>query len=194
MEKPHYLWIDNFSKTLARSIPTMAKDVYSSNLWTGIAVFGSPSFVGVDNVRYANGDVVDAMPKDLFGTADSVTAALKYVHEENKLLFNESMVNRYRITNIPMKVDTKLYPHMKELISHPRNTLANVYPYKLVEHNIGSNIGLINVIRQIYDEYGMGDETCTRYVSLNLDENIYWRVLKVSQNIWLFMFVSMYEL
>ena len=49
----------------------------------------------------------------------------------------------------------------------------------LVKENIGSNRGLIAVIRELYVEYGMGSEDCTRYLTLNLDENIFWRVLKV---------------
>ena len=42
------IWMDNFSKTLARQCPSLAKGVYSSCLWTGVAVFSDPELDGMD--------------------------------------------------------------------------------------------------------------------------------------------------
>ena len=38
MEAPHVLWLDNFSKGYAMSVPNLKKTAYASCLWTGIAV------------------------------------------------------------------------------------------------------------------------------------------------------------
>lgn len=55
-----------------------------------------------------------------------------------------------------------------------------LHPYQIIDKNIGSNIGLLSILRHdFYDPMGMGTDECKRYVCLNLDENIFWRSLKV---------------
>ena len=55
-----------------------------------------------------------------------------------------------------------------------------VHPMKLLDKNIGSNPGLVSILKEdIYDKYGMGTDDCETYVNINVDENIFWRILKV---------------
>jgi len=83
------------------------------------------------------------------------------------------------VLNIPPKIDTKRHVDMKSIIEHKNNSTHNVHPLKLFKRNIGSNEGLVAVLSDIAKTYGMIDDTCTDYVTLNVDENIYWRILKV---------------
>ena len=60
-------WWDNFSKFMARQVPTIKKDIFVSCLWTGVTVneyIGPPVDVSVQ--FDATGAVVPAMPSDLF--------------------------------------------------------------------------------------------------------------------------------
>jgi hypothetical protein len=51
---------------------------------------------------------------------------------------------------------------------------------ELIKINIGSNEGLLTIMRQLYDDHGMSsDDTCPDYKIINVDENIYWRIIKV---------------
>jgi hypothetical protein len=53
----------------------------------------------------------------------------------------------------------------------------------LLDINIGSNIGLMRIIRQFADERGIyTDAGPTQYYLLNADINIYDRVMKVNLN------------
>ena len=69
---------------------------------------------------------------------------------------------------------------MKDVVEHKKNSTHNVHPLKLFKRNIGSNDGLVAVLADVCKTYGMVDGSCSEYVILNVDENIYWRVLKVN--------------
>jgi hypothetical protein len=87
-------------------------------------------------------------------------------------------VVRYDVRNIPLKIDTKRFPDMKRTVDS--YGFDNVRPVDLLDINIGSNRGLIAIIRGLYEERKMGlEDQCDRYTTLNVDENIFWRVLKV---------------
>jgi hypothetical protein len=176
----HYIWVDNFSKTIARTIPTLAKGVYSSMLWTGGALFVNPDPLMDDSVRVdAVGEIIPAMPNSLLDGRRVVQTAVTQILAEGKVYLKNSLVHKYTVNMIPPKIDTKQHPEMKSVIDNPMNTMANVYPDKLIEENIGSNRGLISIFRKMYMDWGMDTGDCHRYKSFNLDENIYWRVLKV---------------
>ena len=62
----HVLWVDNFSKFVARSIPSLAASTYSSCLWTGVAAFKCSGSLD-RGVMYSNsGAIIPAMPDDPF--------------------------------------------------------------------------------------------------------------------------------
>ena len=176
------LWVDNFSKTLARAVPTLDKGVYSSMLWTGECVMYSPDFDDLDDSvkRDDTGSVVPAMPDDLMVYRHSVTRGLKYLFDQGKNYYDRSLMVEFDVRNNPPKIDSKKFPHMKSTVDARRHTMDTVYPEKLVSQNIGSNPGLLHVLRHlVYEKYNMHEDKCERYVTLNLDENIYWRTLKV---------------
>lgn len=177
---PHFVWIDNFSKTMSRSVPTLSKGVYSSMLWTGVCLFAHPDTTINDSVRLdAIGEVIPAMPDNLLNGRDVVTKGVYGILREGAKYLDVSLVNKYTIRHVPPKIDVKLFPEMTAIVNNPVNTLAYVYPAKLIEENVGSNRGLVSIIRGMYEEWKMDTDECKRYKSLNLDENIYWRVLKV---------------
>lgn len=175
------LWVDNFSKTLARQCPSMAKGVYSACLWTGMAVFSDPRHAGLDDrVKMVNGRAVPAMPDNITQFRQQVLAGLKFVLDEGRNYLRRSLVHKFRVNNIPLKIlDAADRAHHQHTDAH--HSMRIVHPLKLLDKNIGSNPGLVSILKEdIHDEHGMGTDECKTYVNLNVDENIFWRILKVS--------------
>lgn len=176
------LWIDNYSKFLARSIPTSLKGVFSSCLWTGAAAFHcNNKEVTFDmNVKYNNGDVIPAMPQNILQHSAEVLAGVNNVLRTCRNYYDRSVVKKYDVRNVPPKVDVKRFPHLTEIVNDPNNSTSSVCPIELININIGSNEGLLRIIRNLYDKAGMdSDATCSKYNLMNVDENIYWRIMKV---------------
>jgi len=180
LSEPHVLWIDNFSKHIARSIPSTDKGVYSSCLWTGVAVFAHPNKTIDNSVKVVNGVVRSAMPDDIFSVRSSVRYNLSYIMNEDENYYDQSLVKKYNINSIPLKVDVKQFPEMSNVVNNPVNGLRYVHPHELIETNIGSNLGLVKILRNMFEQYQMDKpDVCKNYVTINADENIFYRVLKV---------------
>lgn len=181
LKSPCIIWCDNFSKTLRRTIPTLAKDVYSLMLWTGVAVFSDANCTNIDHsIRTDNNEVViPAMPPTICENRSEVLDGLKFVHDKGRHILEDSLVFKFGVHNVPLQITD---PEDKEEKQQPihRNSMHIVHPYKIIDKNIGSNIGLVSILREdFYDVYGMGTDECKQYLCLNVDENIFWRTLKV---------------
>ena len=182
LQQPHFLWIDNFSKFIARSIPTADKGIFSQCLWTGVSLFALPDGVGEevsDNVQVKdNGRIVSAMPRDILQCQGGVVAAVHHVLSLGPKYSQNSAVYKYDVRSIPLKVDTNKFHEVSEVVNS--YNMRCVRAVDLLEHNIGSNRGLLAVLDGICREKNIhGDEQCTKYTTFNVDENIFWRVLKV---------------
>jgi hypothetical protein len=176
----HYLWIDNFSKFLRKTTPTVAKDVYATCNWTGVAAFENTDPNVNDHVVRRQDGVVPAMPNNILQCNSSVRAAIKQLMTEDRNYYDRSVVKRFDVRNVPPKINTKIHVNLRDRIESRTNSMDCVHPVKLIDINIGSNAGLCTIMRQLYDSYDMDNpEGCTRYLNLNVDENIYWRILKV---------------
>ena len=174
-------WWDNFSKFHGRQVPTVKKDIFASCLWTGVTVneyIGPPVDV---SIRYdAVGAVIPAMPDDLFVQQGRMLQGIGEIYAEGKEFYDKSMVKKYDIVNVPLKVDTKRFPTLADTMNHVKNTTKYINPYKLIKHNIGSNLGLVTILREYQDDNKMSMHgTVLQYSNINTDENIFYRGLKV---------------
>ena len=178
----HVLWVDNFSKVFRKSIPTSSTGTYNSCLWTGYAAFiVDDDRVNTTIITNHRGLPVHGMPSDPCDAerVTEVVAGLQYVHADMRSYYDSSTVKRFDVRNAPPKLDTKRHIKMKRSVDDPKNSTQNVHPLKLFKKNIGSNEGLISVLSDIAATYGLINNTCSDYVILNVDENIYWRIMKV---------------
>ena len=174
-------WWDNFSKFNSRSVPTVLKDVFASCLWTGVTV---NEYTGrnVDvNIRLdPTGEVIPAMPNDLFDYQTVVVGSIAHIHDEGRKYYDKSLVVKYDVLNVPLKVDTKLFPAVAAVLNSVKNSTKHINPYKLIKVNIGSNLGLVTILRSFQDDNNMSLHNAVRtYSTINTDENIYYRGLKV---------------
>ena len=182
IQKGEYLqWWDNFSKFQARQVPTIKKDIFASCLWTGVTVneyTGPPVDVSVRTD--ATGAIIPAMPDDLFAHQALMLKGFDDVYLEGREFFSRSMVKKYDIVNVPLKVDTKRFPNLAATMNSVKNTTKHINPYKLIKHNIGSNLGLVTILREYQDDNKMNlHGTVHKYSTINTDENIFYRGMKV---------------
>lgn len=128
-----------------------------------------------------NGDVVPAMPNSILACSTQVIQEISSLAVESVRYYDISLVARYDVRSVPLKIDGERFADVEGIVNHARSKMAIVHPLKLVGKNIGSNRGLISVIRDYYNDYNMSGENgdCERYLNINVDENIYWRILKV---------------
>jgi hypothetical protein len=182
LQLPHLLWIDNFSKFISRSIPTADKGVFSSCLWTGVSLFALPEGVGEaisDRVqRGVDGHTIPAMPRDILQYQSSVMNAVYHVLSLGPEYNSKAAVTKYKVRTVPLKVDTNAFDEVADNVNS--YNMSHIRAIDLLEHNIGSNRGLLTILDTMCRERNIhGDAPCTRYTTFNVDENIFWRILKV---------------
>ena len=182
LTRPHVLWVDNYSKVFRKSVPTTNKGRYNTCLWTGYAAFvcDTPN-IQTTLLKNRDGMVIPGMPDNLCSeeSVDQVKAGITFVSNNIRKYYYESVVLQYDVANVPPKINTNIHTRLRTVVEHVKNSTKNVHPLKLLKRDIGSNAGLISVLVDICETYGVVDQSCTDYVILNVDSNIYWRILKV---------------
>ena len=180
LEGPHFLWWDNFSKNIARYCPSLHKGVYTSCLWTGSAVFACPDFDTIDHrvKRDEDDNVIPAMPDNLMEHRESVMRGLKQVFGQGRSRYSESLAYKHQVNVVPLKILAEA--DQKNQHGSDGHSMNVVFPEKIMPKNIGSNVGLIALLKEeVHDQHGMGTGECKHYVNMNVDENIFYRILKV---------------
>ena len=178
---PHVSWWDNFSKFHRHNVPTLLRPVFASCLWTGCTIneYVGPS-VSMQLVPDNAGGVTAAMPDNLFECKESVDSGIALILGEGFNAFQDSLVNRYHVNNVPLKIDESKYDELKTLLGSDKNSTRHIHPQKLIQQNIGSTRGLLVMLRDLQEREMMHiPNGCDKYHVLNFDENIYYRVLKV---------------
>jgi hypothetical protein len=177
----HVGWWDNFSKFLKFGVPTLQKNVFASCLWTGVTIneYKGPE-VDID-IKYVDNNIVPAMPDNILLMRDRVMRKLERACDSCNDYFPKSLVKQFNVCNIPLKIDTAKFPGMKDVIESDRNTMKFIHSDTLLKINIGSNAGLATILREFEQDNKMHlPGMCSEYKTINLDENIYYRTLKVT--------------
>ena len=135
--------------------------------------------MGVSVKHTLQGTVLPAMPDDIMVEVDTVKASIRYILGQGMFYYDKSLVKKYNVTNIPLK---PVLPEGDPLASRMEsgcNNMKNTVPFTMLKENIGSNLGLVTIMRRYYEEREMHNGGCHDYHCLNVDENIFWRVVKV---------------
>jgi hypothetical protein len=181
----HVIWVDNFSKVYQMKIPNMDIGVWHDCLWTGVAI---REFVPVEP-RYSNlslaidmqpGDDSNAMPNDLFHRMKKFLASAKQITDSTMFVYDTSIVTRYNVRNVPLKpiVDAVAHPKWHSALASSVDGLYHLHPVGLIKRNIGSNEGLMRILKRYVDIYE--EEKVQLYQVMNVDINIFKRIIKVS--------------
>jgi hypothetical protein len=180
--QPGTYWMDNFSKTMATGIGSVAKGVWSDCLWAGKAykLYTGKRKVTMEVITY-NDQIVPAMPDDFGEQVWALKKLVKTLEEEPMDYLADSMVKKYNVTAIPLKpnVTKQEDPKFHAFLQKSKDGMADFYPDDIIKHNIGSNDGLLKILRMEYDAKKMKNDDLKRYTVLLCDINIFQRVLKV---------------
>jgi hypothetical protein len=160
------MWVDNFSKSYAVALQGIESGAWKDCNWTG---------------RGIKMDDLSAMPDNVFTdeTMQMVRSKMAaHVTGGWKLLLN-SIVKKYKVNNLPLKprMDPLHHPHLCLILSESRDGLAFFHPWDIISQNIGSNRGLMLILKQISDERQPDDR---RLQFLSADCNIFMRIMRVS--------------
>jgi hypothetical protein len=96
------------------------------------------------SVVYNDDDkVVPAMPDTLLETRNSVCFNMNLAYDSFSGYFSKSLVKKYVVHSVPLKIDTKKFPDLKGVTESDKNNMKFIHPDKLMKLNIGSNAGLL---------------------------------------------------
>jgi hypothetical protein len=182
---PHVIWWDNFSKFKAYQIPTLDKGTYNQMLWTGKALRIPRTYVSMQCHTYDNGDIIPAMPDDLFLEADNMMEFFCGVNEGDAMLqHDESLLTQLNVQRVPLMPDVTKVTNEKHkaAINDRHDALDNLCPEGIDPRNIGSRIGFLSLMKEHCQEQLQFDDICDEYSIFNLDVDIFNRCLKVTTN------------
>ncbi len=170
----HVTWLDNFSKFYAIAVQGLA-GAAAECLWTA---HGLHRYVGPP-VSTALVLSLRGMPAQLFSirimklfkqkmaVADAVSCSY----------YKDSVCFKYNVRQVPLKPDPKAVNNavLAAVLRESRDGMRNFFPLGMLPENIGSNRGLLLILK---DLYGIQPRP-GHYSFLAADCNIFLRILKV---------------
>jgi hypothetical protein len=186
-EKAYTLWIDNFSKIRKFQIPHIDIGAWRNCLWTGFALRAYKPQRGVEIdmsiLRNPENEVIPAMPNNPFDFVIRLREQFQHYGSADMKQLSRSNVFSWKVNNVPLKpvkVDLVRPQRLIDKILADPDKLDNLYPEKIVSENIGQNTGFSKIFREVYEDHEMdvNIDSC-KYLALNLDCNIFDRLLKV---------------
>ena len=179
MDGTHAIWYDNFSKIYGTKTPTFKTGAWTDCLWTGVAIHRYVGPTLSNNLHTRGGAIVPAMPESLSANMGSILLAMQSAMNFQGEYHDISLVTTMDVQCVPLK-PTGGDVQLQQQLDESRDGLTNLLPHDLITENIGSNIGLMKILRQFHDDRQMHiPGRCRRYYVLNVDINIYTRTLKV---------------
>jgi hypothetical protein len=155
-------------------------------LWTGIAFKDSDAFdsLPIDmSFQYSDSVLVPAMPKNLF---DDCGLFRWLVCDYKKTRLYDSCIATIVQRRLhPSKVDPSelTSPLLVARLKNSRDGLNRMHNYGIIEHNIGSDVGLMRVIKHVMADDVLLVAGGQGYMMINADCNIFDRMLKVKKTL-----------
>jgi hypothetical protein len=130
-------------------------------------------------------EIEPAMPHhvyDMYPTMKRAFLGLNPSAAECPMLHEGSLTTLLAVQNVPLKPSHERLskPEHRQAVHEGHDSLDTCYPEGIVAINIGSNKGLLQLMRNHYESVCVANAG-RRYSCLNVDQNIFDRVLKVTQ-------------
>ncbi len=164
----------------------MSAEAMKQCLWSCVAYkkFAYPERVSMNHMLGRNGDVIPAMPTLPF---NGMVELVQFIQDTTQgpegsmlHLYETSLMVGWDVTGVPLAGDLAKMPEpYRSSTAAANDHMDTLYPRGLERENIGSNIGLAQIVRRFYDERKMGTPDCKVYSALSVDVNIFDRMLKV---------------
>ena len=197
-------WIDNYNAKWRMKKQNIKKDGLQLANWTGIAVreYTGP-YVDMTVRRNEEKEIIPALPDDLF---QHIPAVIKFIQEQSQYefdtsirdhplatqtgmchfpyLFDTSRMVNWGVDRVPLKPNPKspaLPMEYKIAIEQSPDTLTNFYPKAMISSNIGSNVGIVKILKDFFMEIVQRQkyQHLEKYYIISCDENIYKRAMRV---------------
>lgn len=126
-----------------------------------------------------------AFSRDVMNFAPKVIHHFKEIQKEGELLYTDSLTTELEIRRVPLKPDDThpALTHEQQMVVRSQPDAAkNLVCIGLDQSNVGSNVGLLTVMKKIHDHRNKADEENkwpARYITLTADLNIFVRMAKV---------------
>jgi len=179
------MWIDNFNKKYSFRIPDIEKGTWTQCNWTGVALREYTASALDMRVQTVNGEVVPAMPSQakLFARTNAIQTWFNQQAcqgDDDMLRFDASWVMTWGVHNVPLKPQVADVPdEHKAAVGSKNLSLDTLHPLEIIDENIGANLGMAKIMRDIYDKAMALPLGQRKYIVLNVDSNIFYRVVKV---------------
>jgi hypothetical protein len=191
----HIINFDNYAHTIAAHTPSTNKGAFNGNYWCGVALRtfnGSREFPDLSLCYDDEDNIIPAMPPSLFdnGLWNQLVDAMKLCDAGGSRYLRRADVTKLKVTTCPpkplledldeMHIEEDASVRLHEILNGGSlDGLKEVYPADILEHSVGSNKGLMNIVRGLACDEGIHDESATRYSIYLTDVNIYHRINKV---------------
>jgi hypothetical protein len=163
--------------------PDLELGTWQNCNWTGMAL--RMSRVDVDmNLRMNEAKEIEpAMPHhiyQMYPIMKRTFSALNPSAADCPMLHAKSLTTLLGVKNVPLKPshESLSKPEHKQAVHEGHDSLDTCFPEGIVAINIGSNKGLLQLCRNHYETVCVANAG-SKYSCLNVDANIFDRILKV---------------
>ena len=122
---------------------------------------------------------VRGMPLSLFEPTlvDSFRQKMTHTDGVSVSYFKDSVCHKFTVRKIPLKpdVDASIDPTLAAVLRESRDGLRNFFPLGMLTENIGSNRGLLLILKDLFNT----PRKPGQYSFVSVDCNIFLRMLKV---------------
>ena len=150
-------------------------------LWTGRALRQARVHVDM-SLKYQEDTVIPGTPTDPFEDEMSVKAFYMGVTKESlSQRHASSLTTLLKLDSVPLKPRHHRLndPRHVAALKNSHDSLDNFHCDQIMPINIGSNRGLLQILRDHYVAKQQLQEQCTSYTVFNVDVDIYQRIMKV---------------
>ena len=178
---PHVWWVDNFNRTYGQTFYKLSAGPMKVLNWTGWAYHALPDYTR-ELLNLTNQTILPARFQTykfrnlLKSLLDDLTTHQKTL----KWVFTESFCETHQIYNVslkPYRIGPKVTEEDLKQLGQHKDGLHNFVPVQMLEHNIGSEEGLGNVLKALFQTYQF--DSADRYSLCKVDVNIFWRLYLV---------------
>jgi hypothetical protein len=179
-EGTHVLWVDNFNRNFAVGNVKLEHGVYHEGNWTASGVHRCEQNIDM-NWKDKDGKVRASfgLPDDLFTSASIgkwLIDMMKLVDKKGLIYRKRSLIHKFDVRRVPLKPSSAKVDDPKHKAGLLHNDLSRFYPDRLLPENIGSNVGLLDVLHRFWTEDW---KDATDFKMVVADINIFKRIIKV---------------
>jgi hypothetical protein len=193
----HTIWIDNFNNQYATQAQRLTSGAWLECNWTGEAIRDVVDRAGPgldDDALDIVDDNLPAITPDLFDVDIVDHVRHNFMRYQDHVRPDSTRWSaHFNVRHVPLcikNVDdcvdvkhhgTDHHQALKESIDSDGRSLDHFHPVALLHHHIGSNIGLLRIVREWWEEQKKEatERYASRYKVVCCDSNIYFRLMKV---------------